>query len=439
LIRARTGFIAGFDVAKRVGQVLQESPRTMNIVRRAATLPRTGIRGGGALQIRLGCCVHNLRVVLEPMRCTEYPVGPDYFVHPIGTQINGQGLRVTILAADGNGFIVPKHVVEKMRTRRFGGPAFGTGPSIVVTLDYMEGNNADHDLNEGWRWERHFQITGLAGEMATAISDLLNDAEAALVAIVGNRGSAGPQMFTGTTVGGSPVYANSILLRFSYEMLSPDLCKGSIHYRGYPLPTMKFGGAIGHIESNLDVNGNPIYVQYTYKSDYGMNQTPSGQSPTGTDPSLAGFTDTVSKLIDKPVFEAIVGLEFTIYPPCTLGSVVVNAAAIASFYKAQQGSVNNNLFDPTGVSYLYPGLGYLLGAPGCYLLEDVDAESFDGEVTFKITMSFHLRATSWLTTVTYVCRDTGEPPADLVPGTGQKQIQVYPEVSFPSVVFEINN
>jgi hypothetical protein len=167
--------------------------------------------------------------------------------------------------------------------------------------------------------------------------------------------------------------------------------------------------------------------------------TPAGQAPTGTDPTLAGTTDTVSKLIDKPVFEAIVGVEFTIIPPCTLGGVTVNAAAIASYYKAQQGEVNDNLFDPTGVSSLYPGYGYLLGAPGCWLLEDVDAESFDGEVTFKVMMSFHLRATSWLTTVTYVCRDTGEPPADLVYGTGQKLIEVYPEVSFPSFVFSINN
>lgn len=84
-------------------------------------------------------------------------------------------------------------------------------------------------------------------------------------------------------------------------------------------------------------------------------------------------------------------------------------------------------------------IGYLLGTPYCYMLENVGGESPDGAgLTYLAHMSFHLRPQTWLTTVTYVTRDTGEPPPDLVVGTGQKQVQMYPGVVFPSFNFPSN-
>lgn len=375
------------------------------------------------------------RIRMGRLHSRSYPQGIDYAYHPIGTQIgNDRGISVRKKNSDGR-YVVPHFAVSKMQnvTRLGAGKRFGTG-TVTVQTDFRDGTQAMHRLNEGWQFNQVCEVYGLTTQSPTSVEDLRNDAEAGVVAIFGNRGSPGPMMSSGV----SGVMVNTIIDSFEFDLESPDFCIVKINYKGYPLPTMSIDGAQGHIESNLDVNGNPIYVSYTYKNDYGTNPTPSSNSPVGNDPTLSGTTDVVSKLIDKPVFEATVTIAFMIVPPCILGGRTVNSAAIASYLAAQANEVNINLYDPTGVSTLYPGSGYLLGAPYCWLLETPHFDTHDGQVTFWGKLTFHLRAVTWNTTVTYVCRDTGEPPADLVPGTGQKTVQEYAGVVMPSFVFAPN-
>ena len=388
--------------------------------------------------IRLGTIEVGKPIAVGTIKTLSYPPGPDYIHHPIGTRLNcDKGLTLTVTNGM-NRHVVPASVCRDVQARH-GAKAIRMGtPSLTVTLDLQEGSQFTHRLNEGWDFERPFTVHGITSTGAATLMDIVNAAESALVAVVGNRGSAGPMMssgFFGTD--GSSVTVPTILLDFKYEALSPDFVHGTIRYRGYPLPKLKFGGALGSIESNTDLFGNPITVSYTFPTTYGMTATPGSNVPTG-DPSWAGFTDTVSKLIPKPINEPTVTIQFTIAPPCTLDGTTVNAAAVMSYFKAQQGDVNINLYDPTGVSGLYPSLGYLLAAPGCWLVEAADGDTFDGMITYQAELTFHLRPTGWQPTVTYTLRDTGDPPPNLVVGTGQKLVTMYTPVVFPMFTFGPN-
>lgn len=379
---------------------------------------------------RIGATTHDPYLKVRTPLCVDYPEAMDWAEHPIGTTIN-QGPPV-IFRKNGPskkgaiGWEIPRYVTDAIAERR--GIRMGlTGVSIQLSM--REGNRAQHSINDGWDWRERFEISGLTSQMPATYDQLIADAELALVAIVGNRGTTGPPMPSGN--GAGIVY--TMLMDFEYEALGPDFVVGHIHYRGRPATRKSYGGSLGHIESNLDIFGNPITVSYTYPTNYGLVSSPGSGKGSG-DPVWAGITNTVSKLVDKPVNEPVTTVIFQIEPPCVLNGETVNADAIMSYLKAQEGDININLYDPTGAT----GQEYLLGAPYCYMLENVGGDSQDGGITYEAHMSFHLRPQTWLTTVTYVNTDTGEPPPDLVIGTGQVQAQMYPAVTFPTFTFPAN-
>ena len=79
------------------------------------------------------------------------------------------------------------------------------------------------------------------------------------------------------------------------------------------------------------------------------------------------------------------------------------------------------------------------------LIEKVSGRTSDGGISYEATMVFHVKPTppggtsgGWDTQATFINSGDGMPPPDLVAGTGFKQAQTIPDVTFPTFTFGPN-
>ena len=197
------------------------------------------------------------------------------------------GTRLTHRSADGSYFITL--------------PAQGDNPATVVTvmLDIQEGAAAPHNILQGWTPTVVAVVQGLNPTHSASTTTLAKMALDAVIQVVGDRGSPCRDIDV-------PTY----LEEFVPTLLSNEAVKVEIKYKGYPLPTYEIDGVLSQVESNLDVNGDPITVQYTYPNDYpydlrkrGLTVTQGGSArqllTTGdnsrtTKPDTCGFQDSTS-------------------------------------------------------------------------------------------------------------------------------------------------
>ncbi len=63
----------------------------------------------------------------------------------------------------------------------------------------------------------------------------------------------------------------------------------------------------------------------------------------------------------------------------------------------------------------------------------IQGTSNDQGVTYAVTYEFQSSTTIWDPVITYIDKETGRPPTDLVFGVGIKNVQVYPEADFSGI------
>ena len=290
-----------------------------------------------------------------------------------------------------------------------------------VDLDFIESASASHHISNGWAVTRVAVVTGLNPAATDTTGGLFQEALAALIAVVGDRGSACPDISV-------PTY----LEEFIPELLGADCCKIRIVYRGYPLPTTEFDGVFSQVETNIDAAGNPITVSYTYPSDYSL------------DPRKAGKTFPQGALVPTDVNEPVFTIKFMVVPgllsfftaaiPLPAGVTVdpyrtmsaTEWISLLSWYYT--GKVNN-------ASYL---IGVILGQARQWKITKVSGVSKDGGRSYEASMSFQLRVPNWDTQATFINPDDGKPPADLVANTGYYSPQILQAVTFPTFPVQTN-
>lgn len=286
---------------------------------------------------------------------------------------------------------------------------------MAVQVDILEGSSASHHITQGWAITRVAVITGLNADASADTAKLYNDALTALIAVVGDRGSQCPSISV-------PTY----LEEFIPELLSPESVKIRIVYKGYPLPTYEFNAGLSQVESNVDAQGHPITVAYTYPDDYAL------------DPRKAGLTITQGGMVSRPVSEPAFTIRFLVtsgtIPTQVINGVFFNfpgvrtATEIMTYLAAYEGTVNSNYYQ----------IGLISGAPHQWMVTSVRGVSRDGGDSYEASMTFQFRAATWDQLVTYINPDDGKPPPDLEEGVGYKMARVPAEASFPTFNFGPN-
>lgn len=161
----------------------------------------------------------------------------------------------------------------------------------------------------------------------------------------------------------------------------------------------EFGGSVQQVSTNLDREDQVVTVSYTYPADY------------LPDPSLRG--ETVEQ-----------GGTITYLEPNTVLVVRgrLGSARAWMIVKGLQGKTN--------------GASFVGGAIGTWLCTSARARPVDvtGTPVYDIEVEFQYAPKGWKPWVTFRDPNTGEPPPDLVQGTGYKQVESYEQANFEAVL-----
>lgn len=261
----------------------------------------------------------------------------------------------------------------------------------VVELDILEGTAASHKLNEGWTITRVATVTELNPNGSMDTAQLLQAAEAAVVALTGPRGSPCPNLSVLT-----------YLDQFLPEMISHQAVKMRIVYKGYPLPQFEFEASLNQVEANLDVNQVPIVVSYTYPDDYAL------------DPRKSGLKVFQGGLVQVPTPEASFTIHFIIVPTFRL-----NVTIRGTHYVSNGTWTSTDIFSAIA---LYEGttnrlaysFGKITGDSHQWLVTRVRGISRDGGLTYEASITYQYREQRWDPLVVYINPDDGKPPSDLI-------------------------
>lgn len=269
---------------------------------------------------------------------------------------------------------------------------------MTVEVDILEGTAASHDLVSGWEITRIAIVTGLSASATSPAK--IAAAETAVIAVTGDRGAVCPTIAV-------PTY----LVRFVHELVGDGTTdKVKILYKGYPRAVYEFDGSLNQVETNLDSNGDPIEVSYTYPANYPLDEQKRNILVT-----QGGF---ITRAVPEPIFTvrwvqtAIVVEE----EPWTATD------AMTQLKLDYEGKVNDAEYS----------IGRLTGSARTWLIEKISGTTRDGGLTYEAAMTFHYRGNTWDTQVTFINPDDGLPPADLIANTGYKIYSAYPTATFPS-------
>jgi hypothetical protein len=290
----------------------------------------------------------------------------------------------------------------------------------TVQLDFEEGFSASHDFLTGWDYTRMAIVEGIP--TTTSTDDLITQAEllltntpdpssGSLTGIIGTRGSK-------YSMGDSGIHV--YLKAFVPEIKSPNCVMFRIVYRGYPKLTYSLGGSLNQIESNLDVNQNPIIVSYTYNSSYGSMNNGGGT------PAFAGQRQIQGVMTPRDSYEPAFSVKF----------LIVAGSNLSAYIRGQNYTITNGdgtslmtlvgMFKGTCNNAPYQ-IGIINGTKHQWKIVDVTGTSDDQGLTYIVTMTFQFRPTGWDKTVTFINPDTGMPPPDLILSTVQVTDGTFPQ------------
>ena len=288
--------------------------------------------------------------------------------------------------------------------------------TVTISLDNLEGSAASHHVTQGWAMTQSAVIEGLNPGNTWDTPTIYNIALNALISIVGDRGSPCPSLPV-------PTY----LEQFIPDLISSNAVKIRIVYKGYPLPTYEFDGASNQVETNLNANGNQMYTQYTYPSDY----HPDPRRVAGTTSVQGGL---VSIHVTEPIFTVrFIVTAGTVGPQTIDGETTyyggeLSATEIMTWLAAFENCTNANTYT----------IGLLVGTWHQWKITNVRGSSKDGGQSYEASVTFQFRWNTWDEQVTFINPDTGKPPPDLIAGVGYYQPQALFDAIFPDFVYGPN-
>ncbi len=267
----------------------------------------------------------------------------------------------------------------------------------TVQIDLLEGLNGDYDIINGPVFYATGKVSGLASDgmgnfdAGGATSGQLYQRSLNAIMAVRAIASACP----GVTI---PHY----LKAYSFPKFeSVDVARMKLTYKGFPAIQIEFNSSLASVEDYVDNQGNPITVVYTYPSDYIGN------------PLFHGNTFTQGKAVSRSTSEVTFTVRYT-----TAGLTGITADSLLV------GKVNQNSY-PVGV---------ISGAPRTWLVTGFRALTEDGGITYNAALSMQWRETTWDNPVFFINPDTGNPPPDLIVGTGTKTPQMAKGANLPILI-----
>jgi len=267
---------------------------------------------------------------------------------------------------------------------------------MAVTVDIIDGTSGRLTKDGFQEIERVAIVDGLTGTGYTKI------VQAAYHADVPDIGARHPMVSDAYLYEIRPVAEDSGTIRLSLLYRQQKLTVLDFVNAPSMVPqydTVEVGATLSQIETSFDYLGNRISVSYTYPADYGAEDTPQYKE--------RNETKTTSKTIAKlyPDHQMTVRKqEFT------------NPSVKALDYV---GSVNNGPWSlaPTSVA-------------GQWMCTGLMGTSSDGRRSWDVVYNFQYRPDTWEELVQWQDPFTGEPPDDLVLGTGAKYVALYPMANF---------
>lgn len=257
---------------------------------------------------------------------------------------------------------------------------------MAVSIDIVEGGRGRY-TPMGWEIIRVATVTGV--DPSAGGVDAMQEAVNAVIAVTGTFGAAHPTISTVEVA------------EFAPEQIASDIIRVVITYRvsGVTLQigtySIEVGTALSQQETNIDKNGDPIYVEYTYPDDYPL------------EPRLQGRTVRVGVTLS------------VLTPESSLRIVSRETEEPGSASRFYVGKVNSGAFrfDETA-------------QPGTWIVMAITGRSEDGGVSYIVTYELQYRADGWEQAAVYVDTQTGRPPSDLLDDVGKKFVQEHEEADF---------
>ena len=270
-----------------------------------------------------------------------------------------------------------------------------TGGMISVLMDVLKGARLTHDISGGYHLTRTAFVDGLD---PGTVAQMCVQAENAVTAITGPRGTADPDL---------PVM--NYIDAFEPSLVGPRQVEMLIVIKGYPLPTYEIDSSLSQVESNKDINGKTISLQYTYPPRPVERST--AYQWFGP-PEMASTTVIQGGMYSRPVPQQCFTVKFLV-----LGDI-----GAASIWSQFVGSVNSSQF----------AIGAIIGLPHTWQVKRVHMLSKDGGADFEGQFTVEYRPDTWDTPVVFIDPTTGKPPPDVVEGVGTAIVRSSPEMRFPT-------
>lgn len=265
--------------------------------------------------------------------------------------------------------------------------------TVDVTLDTLEGSSATHRAVEGWDMNLSAIVQFPDSYTATSGAKLFVDSLAAVIAVVGDRGSTN-----------AAIPVPNYLDNFVPELLGARTVKVKINYKGYPLYQFEVSGSLSQVETNVDKEGDPIITGYTYPDDYQL------------DPTKAGKTYKQGGLTCRPTPEPTFITKFIVAGDGVLSLMTQLALKL--------GKVNGSPYT----------VGSIVGASRTWQVTVAHGVSKDGGSSYEASFGIQYRAATWDPTECFINPDDGKPPPDLDSGAsppGYYRPKIPFETTFP--------
>lgn len=246
----------------------------------------------------------------------------------------------------------------------------------TIHLDIIEGNLGKYGA-DGWEFTRIAKISGIdvhaSGSVYGKQGQVITAVEA-LIASVGDIGAAHPST------------SSSIISEFRPKSASDEVVEIEIIYKPWAAgdsSEVEVGTNVQQTETNKDVNGDLIVLEYTYPDDYVQDSKKAGQT--------------------------------------------IQQGGMISFQKPTSYKVftKTESSDPSVKARTYVGTTNLLGwtkdptaAAKTWMCKGIVGRSQNGGSTYRVTYTFEYREDTWDETSIFINPDDGKPPQDLVDGTG---------------------
>lgn len=283
--------------------------------------------------------------------------------------------------------------------------------TVVVTLGPKEGMSASHAVVDGWRLTIPAIVTGLNQDKTASGPKLMSDAIKAVIAVVGDRGSSCPDIYVPN---GWPPYLESFGVP---EVIDFDKVKVTIHYRGYPLSQYRLSSSLFETQTNLDKDGNPIKLRYTYSAS-SYEDIPCGAE------AYMGQTKSQSGLVpDERPDQSF-----------TINFVLISVGPVSALYQATQMAVYGGKLNKSTYT-----IGAISGGPRTWKWTAINGHTVDGGMTINLEMTVTYREIGWDKLVVFIDPFSGKPPADVSDQPDAAKIpNVAPEIDFPTFIMSGN-